>query len=57
MLDVNGNVASWNAGSQRIKGYSPDEIIGRHFSNFYTSEDRARDLPRIGLETAKREGR
>jgi PAS domain S-box-containing protein len=57
MLDVGGHVASWNAGAQRIKGYAPEEIIGRHFSNFYTETDRAAGLPRIGLETATREGR
>lgn len=57
MLDVNGHVASWNAGAQRIKGYAPEEIIGRHFSNFYTEADRIAGLPRTGLETAIREGR
>ena len=57
MLDVTGHVASWNAGAQRIKGYAPEEIIGRHFSNFYTEADRAAGLPRTGLETAAREGR
>ncbi|WP_426409251.1 PAS domain S-box protein [Bradyrhizobium ganzhouense] len=57
MLDVDGNVASWNAGAQHIKGYAPEEIIGRHFSNFYTEADRAAGLPRTGLETAAREGR
>ena len=57
MLDAGGHVASWNAGAQRIKGYSPEEIIGRHFSNFYTEADRASGLPRVGLETATREGR
>lgn len=57
MLDVDGNVASWNAGAQHIKGYAPEEIIGRHFSNFYTEVDRTAGLPRTGLETAAREGR
>ena len=57
MLDAGGHVASWNAGAQRIKGYSPEEIVGRHFSNFYTEADRAAGLPRVGLETATREGR
>lgn len=57
MLDAGGHVASWNAGAQRIKGYSPEEIIGRHFSHFYTEADRAAGLPRVGLETATREGR
>src|ERR1700748_1380875 len=57
MLDVDGHVASWNAGAQRIKGYMPEEIIGRHFSSFYTEADRAAGLPRTGLETAKEKGR
>src|SRR6188768_1809682 len=39
MLDAQGRVASWNSGAQRIKGYSLDEIVGRHFSVFYTQED------------------
>jgi PAS domain S-box-containing protein len=57
MLDPDGNVASWNAGAQRIKGYEPDEIIGQHFSRFYTDEDRAENLPRKALEIAANEGR
>jgi PAS domain S-box-containing protein len=57
LLDVDGNVASWNAGARHIKGYAPEEIIGRHFSNFYTEADRAAGLPQIGLQTAAREGR
>src|ERR1700744_2802891 len=57
MLNVDGYVASWNAGAQHIKGYAPEEIIGHHFSKFYTEADRAAGLPRIGLETAAREGR
>lgn len=57
MLDVNGRVASWNTGAQHIKGYAPEEIIGRHFSDFYTEADRAAGLPSIGLETATRNGR
>jgi PAS domain S-box-containing protein len=57
MLDIEGHVASWNAGAQHIKGYAPEEIIGRHFSDFYTDADRAAGLPRIGLETATRNGR
>jgi PAS domain S-box-containing protein len=40
-LDATGIVTSWNAGAQRIKGYSSEEIIGRHFSSFYTEEDKA----------------
>ena len=57
MLDPEGKVASWNAGAQRIKGYTEGEIIGRHFSQFYSEEDRASGLPRRGLEIARREGR
>jgi len=57
MLDVNGNISSWNQGAQRIKGYLPDEIIGRHFSRFYTQEDRQHGEPERALETAIREGR
>jgi PAS domain S-box-containing protein len=57
MLDPQGNVTNWNAGAQRIKGYKQDEIVGRHFSQFYTDEDRATGLPRRALETAAREGR
>ncbi|MCF6370707.1 hybrid sensor histidine kinase/response regulator [Rhizobium halophilum] len=57
MLDPTGKVSSWNAGAEHIKGYAPDEIIGQHFSRFYTEEDRAIDLPRTALETAAKEGR
>jgi len=57
MLDRAGNVRSWNAGAQRFKGYTPEEIIGEHFSRFYTAEERQQGIPRIALETAAREGR
>nr|WP_247887190.1 PAS domain S-box protein [Azospirillum sp. SYSU D00513] len=57
MLDPNGIVSSWNAGAQRFKGYSEDEIIGQHFSRFYPEEDRANGLPQRGLATALAEGR
>ena len=57
MLDIEGNVANWNLGAQRIKGYAPEEIIGRHFSQFYTDEDRAAGEPYRALEIAKREGK
>ena len=57
MLDPEGRVTSWNAGAQRIKKYTADEIIGEHFSRFYTPEERERQVPRIALETAVREGR
>jgi PAS domain S-box-containing protein len=57
MLDATGNVSSWNAGAERIKGYRPAEVIGSHFSRFYTPEDRATGLPERALETASRVGR
>jgi PAS domain S-box-containing protein len=57
MLDPAGHILSWNTGAERLKGYAPDEIIGRHFSTFYTDEDRARNHPAHELEIAVREGR
>jgi PAS domain S-box-containing protein len=57
MLDVEGRVTSWNRGAERFKGYAADEILGEHFSRFYTEEDRAAGMPRVALETAAREGR
>ncbi len=57
MLDPSGTVISWNAGAQRFKGYTADEIIGQHFSIFYPDEDRATGLPRRALDTAIRDGR
>lgn len=57
MLDPEGHVSSWNAGAERFKGYTADEIIGLHFSRFYTEEDRAAQIPRNALTTAAREGR
>jgi len=57
MLDPNGTVSSWNAGAERIKGYSAHEIIGRHFSQFYTAEDRRAGLPNRSLSIAAATGR
>ena len=57
MLDAAGLVTSWNRGAERFKGYSEGEIIGQHFSRFYTEEDRAIDLPETALRTAREEGR
>ncbi|PIK73491.1 hybrid sensor histidine kinase/response regulator, partial [Methylobacterium frigidaeris] len=57
MLDPLGKVSSWNRGAQRFKGYTDEEIIGEHFSRFYTDEDRATDLPARALRTASSEGR
>ena len=57
MLDPQGHIVSWNAGAQSIKGYAPEEIIGRHFSCFYTPEDRAIGMPEKALQVAASEGR
>ncbi|MFC7518829.1 PAS domain S-box protein [Herbaspirillum sp. GCM10030257] len=57
MLDPNGIVTSWNAGAQRFKGYTADEIIGQHFSRFYTPEDQQTGLPAKALEIALKEGK
>ena len=57
MLDSAGHVTSWNAGARRIKGYEAEEIIGSHFSQFYTEEDRTTGEPARSLEAARREGR
>ena len=57
MLSPGGVVTNWNAGAERIKGYSADEIVGQHFSKFYTDEEAAKGTPRKALEIAKREGR
>ncbi len=57
MLDLKGNVSSWNAGGQRIKGYTADEIIGEHFSKFYTPADRKTGKPQRALEIARTTGR
>ncbi len=57
MLDPEGVISSWNSGAARFKGYSADEILGQHFSRFYTEEDRAQGLPATALRTAAEEGR
>jgi PAS domain S-box-containing protein len=57
MLDLQGNVTSWNAGGERIKGYTAAEIIGQHFSRFYTEADRAKDRPARALSIAREVGR
>jgi PAS domain S-box-containing protein len=57
MLSPEGIVTNWNAGARRIKGYRADEIIGSHFSRFYTPDDAASGLPQRGLAIAAREGR
>jgi PAS domain S-box-containing protein len=57
MLDPNGIVSSWNLGAQRFKGYDTEEIVGQHFSRFYTPEDKATELPKRALATAERDGK
>jgi PAS domain S-box-containing protein len=57
MLDVDGRVTTWNRGAQKIKGYAPAEIIGRHFSTFYPAEDVAADKPGRELAEARAHGR
>jgi PAS domain S-box-containing protein len=57
LLDPNGFVTSWNAGAERIKGFQAEEILGQHFSKFYTEEDRKAGMPQKVLDTARREGR
>ncbi|MBC7975450.1 MAG: PAS domain S-box protein, partial [Myxococcales bacterium] len=57
MLDAEGNVATWNAGAQRIKGYAADEIIGHHFSVFYSAEDNRAGKTEHELRAALRDGR
>jgi PAS domain S-box-containing protein len=55
-LDHEGNVVSWNAGAQRLKGYDAAEIIGHHFSIFYPQEDQLKNKPREILALAERQG-
>ncbi|MFI5032811.1 MAG: PAS domain S-box protein [Reyranellales bacterium] len=57
MLDAQGNVATWNPGARRFKGYRSNEIIGQHFSRFYTEEDRAAGVPASALKTAAETGK
>jgi PAS domain S-box-containing protein len=57
MLTPEGLVASWNSGAERIKGYAADEIIGQHFSRFYTDADRAAGMPGRALATAAEAGK
>jgi PAS domain S-box-containing protein len=56
-LDPNGYVVTWNSGAQRIKGYAAPEIVGQHFSAFYTEEDRKAGVPERALETARTTGK
>src|ERR1044072_3489909 len=57
MLNPSGFITPWNPGAQRFKGYAAHEIVGQHFSRFYTEEDRKVNLPTRALETASREGK
>src|SRR5689334_15254735 len=57
MLDTEGHVVSWNPGAERVKGYTAQEIIGQHFSRFYTEEDRAGGIPKHALKQAAESGR
>jgi PAS domain S-box-containing protein len=57
MLDPEGRVTNWNSGAEAIKGYLAHEIVGEHFSRFYTEEDRARGVPQEALSTALRAGK
>jgi len=57
MLDADGRISSWNPGARRFKGYEESEILGEHFSRFYTPEDRESGLPKRALAIAAREGK
>ena len=57
MLDQAGNVVSWNTGAEKIKGYRADEILGHHFSCFYSHEDIESERPERVLESAAKNGR
>src|SRR5689334_14256757 len=57
MLDPDGRVATWNAGAERIKGYTAEEIVGQHFSRFYPQEAVDRGWPAHELKVARAEGR
>jgi PAS domain S-box-containing protein len=57
MLDRDGRVTSWNPGAKRFKGYEADEIVGRHFSVFYSDSERKQNVPGRVLEEAARSGR
>jgi PAS domain S-box-containing protein len=57
MLSPDGIVTNWNAGAERIKGYTAEEIVGSHFSRFYTDDEKAQGLPQRALELAAKDGR
>lgn len=57
MLDPNGQIVNWNPGAERIKGYDRHEIIGQHFSTFYTAQDRIEGVPQKALKVATETGK
>lgn len=57
MLDVSGYIVSWNAGGERIKGYAAQDVLGRHFSLFYTADERDAGIPWRNLQIAAQDGR
>ncbi len=57
MLDEKGHITDWNAGAERLKGYTATEIIGRHFACFFTEEDQKANLPQQALDAAARDGK
>ncbi len=57
MLDPQGHITSWNSGAEYIEGYQEEEIIGQHFSRFYTPEDQQSGLPTAALKQAKQKGK
>ena len=57
LLDINGNIVSWNSGAEYIKGYKANEVIGKHFSIFYTLNDVKKEKPKMELNIAAKEGR
>jgi len=57
MIDLHGHVMSWNSGAARIKGYTSEEIVGQHFSIFYTDADRQKGIPSMALEQAAKQGK
>lgn len=57
LLDVNGYIQNWNKGAQKIKGYLPDEVLGRHFNIFYSDEDIRNDMPDRLMKKAAQEGK